>query len=328
MSSIIIGESMIEIVTGDDEPVHRPGGAFLNTAVALSRLGRHVRFLTDFGTDYDGSIIRGHLDQNSIQIAARPEAERANGTILSWIARVGTGLSPFSYDNIAFDIPNPPSTPTEQLDLDLFAPRTALFGSIACHIPPGDSKVLEWIKLLRETSTIFFDPNVRPTITPNLNQARERVEECISYADVVKASEKDILTLYGSLADFDSIARQWIDLGVSIVVITHGFKGSVLYSKSGSIIHIPAQTGKVVDPFGGGDAYMAALIDCLGRIALDTAAHREALGRISDTSLEMLGLFATAGASITIERHGPITPTRDELMDRYQLYRSSPHVLG
>ena len=101
----------------------------------------------------------------------------------------------------------------------------------------------------------------------------------------------------------------------------------MLYSKSGSRIHIPAQTGNVVDPFGGGDAYMAALIDCLGRIALDTAAHREALGRISDTSLEMLGLFATAGASITIERHGPATPTRDELMDRYQLYRSSPHVL-
>ena len=211
--------------------------------------------------------------------------------------------------------------------MDLFAPRTALFGSISCHITPGDSKVLEWIKILRETSTIFFDPNVRPTITPNLNQARERIEECIAYTDVVKASEKDILTLYGSTSDFGSVAKKWLDLGASIVVITHGFKGSVLYSRTGSIITIPAQTDSVVDPFGGGDAYMAALMDCLGRIALDTAAHREALSRISDTSLEMLGLFATAGASLTIERRGPIPPTRDELMDRYQLYRSSPHVL-
>lgn len=327
MSAIVIGESMIEIIKGDDEPVHRPGGTVLSTAIGLSRLGRHVRFVTDYGTDYDGDIIATHLDQNAVQPVVRPREARKNGTMVSYVARVGTGLAPFSYDNLAFDVPGTPQTPTETLDLDLFAPRSVLFGSLSCHLEPGADKVLDWIRLLRERSTVFFDPNVRPTITPNLDAARERVEECIALSDVVKASEKDIMTLYGHAIEFEELARDWLDSGPSIIAITHGFQGSVLYSKSGGTITLPAVQGDVVDPTGGGEAYMAALIDCLARIALDTAARREDLEDISDASLEMLGVFATAAASVTIRRPGLNMPTRDELMDQYQAYRTNPRVL-
>lgn len=327
MSAIVIGESMIEVIKGDDETVHRPGGAMLSTSIGLARLGRHVRFITDFGIDYDGDVIATHLDQHGVQPVVREAEERDKATMVSYVARVGTGLAPFSYDNITFDIPNPPQTATEKLDLDLFAPRSVLFGSLASHIAPGAEKVFEWIKMLRERSTIFYDPNVRPTITPDLNLTREQVERSIALADIVKASEKDIMTLYGHAINFEDLARQWLDLGPSIVVITHGFQGSILYSKSGGMIALPALQQNVVDPSGGGDAYMAALIDCLARIALDTAARRDDLENISDTSLEMLGVFATAAASVTVGRQGAKMPTRDELMDQYQIYRSNPHVI-
>lgn len=324
MSTFVLGESMIEIIKGDDETVHRPGGAMLSTAIALSTLGRQVRFVTDYGTDSDGDIIATHLDQNGVQPVVREAGARDTGTMMSYVARVGTGLAPFSYDNITFDVPQPPETPTEKLDLDLYAPRSVLFGSLACHLEPGADKVLAWVEMLRERATIFFDPNVRPTITPNLDETRERIEQCVGYADIVKASEKDLMTLYGHRIDFEDIARDWLSRGPAIVAVTHGFQGSILYSKPGGMIALPALQENVVDPTGGGDAYMAAMMDCLARIALDTAARREDLQHIADTSLEMLGVFAMAAAAVTVGRAGTRMPTRDELMDQYHLYRTNP----
>ena len=326
MSAIVIGESVIEIIKGYDEQQHRPGGVFLNSAIALSQLNRHVRFLTDYGTDTNGDMIHEYLADFNIEEMVRPRDERSSQTITTFVARVGTGLAPFSHENIMFDIVPPPTTPMERLDLDLFAPRSALFGSISCHINPGDSKVLDWITTLRDTSTIYFDPNVRPTITPNLNKTRDRIEECIELSDVVKASEKDVVTLYGANVDYDTVAQMWLDKGPSVVAITHGYKGSVLYSKSGDIVSIPAIKTDVIDPFGGGDAYMAALVDCMARIALDTAARRENLKRITRVNLEMLGGFATSAASLVVSKQGPIMPTRDELMSRYHLFRTRPNI--
>ena len=327
MSAIVIGESMIEVIKGDDETIHRPGGAMLATSIGLARLGRDVRFITDFGTDYSSDVIAAQLEQHSIQTVTRDASVRPSKTMVAHLAHVGTGIAPFSYEDVSFDIPNPPSTATELLDLDLFAPRAVLFGSNGCFIKPGASKVLDWVRLLRERATVFFDPNVRPALIDDLDHARERVEECISMSDIVKASEKDLMTLYGNRTEFDEVAKDWLARGAAIVVISHGLQGSILYSKPGSVIALPSLQENLVDPTGSQQAYTAAMIDCLARIALDTAARREELQSISDANLEMLGVFATAAASVTSGHRGPKMPTRDELMDQYHVYRTNPHAL-
>ncbi|MBP3223030.1 MAG: hypothetical protein J6M18_03795 [Actinomycetaceae bacterium] len=330
MSAIVIGESLIEVLkNGDEPPIQRPCGSMYNTAVALANLGRHTRFVTDYGTDTDGKAIHESLEHKGIHEVLLPDDKRDKLTTRAYVDMAD--LHNIHLENIHWNIPEAPTSPADKLDISIFAPCVTAFGSLACHVSPGNTRTIEWINELHEYSLIFYGPSTQ-NLGNTLTTSPEQVESCVQLADVVRISENDLFAIYGENIDFDALAHRWLELGTSIIAITHSGEGSVLYSCSGHRVNIPAQNTHIVDTFGAGDSYLAALMDGVINSNLGRAEHRKELANISEPTLRMLGVYATMAASLTIGRAGPHPPMRQELMDLYQTYLTNPilasHSIG
>ncbi|SFA95948.1 Sugar or nucleoside kinase, ribokinase family [Lentibacillus halodurans] len=63
----------------------------------------------------------------------------------------------------------------------------------------------------------------------------------------------------GHFSDRD-LADQWLELGISNVIITNGKSGAVISNQTDGVYHIPAvETEEIVDVTGAGDAFSAAV---------------------------------------------------------------------
>ena len=125
-----------------------------------------------------------------------------------------TGAATYTFD-ISWTLPqvDPPCTPLH-----------VHTGSIAALMAPGASSVRALVEGLRDRSSISFDPNIRPALVPDHDEAVARVEQMVELSDVVKASDEDIAYLYPG-ADPVQIARDWVQRGPAVVVVTLGSEG-------------------------------------------------------------------------------------------------------
>lgn len=305
MSSLLLGETfVVEENTGEDSFTRTPGGSMLNVAVALKNLGRTVRIVTDVGRDEPGRVILNYAAAHGIELWLRREEERDIPTTV--LRNISGILQPFP---TSWDIQDQPESAACKLDLELLAPRTVAFGSASCHLEPGASKIKNWLSVLQDKCTIFYNPKVRKTQLNNI----DIIEDFVKYADVVVTSTEDIALIYGTTRSFADIAQHWKTLGPSLVVVTHGSSGAHFYPTSAQSTHIPARNVKVVDPSGAGDTFLAALIDGVTRLSMGGAGNKVHLKTLSLPLIRSLGNYASLASSLTVGRSGITPPTREEI---------------
>jgi len=124
----------------------------------------------------------------------------------------------------------------------------------------------------------------------------------VSSVDIVKFGEEEALSLLGTPEQWSARARDLIELGPRIVIVTLGERGSLLLTSEGRH-RVPAYRCQVLDPTGAGDCYMAGLVyRVLKGDEPVQAAH-----------------FGSALASLVIERERPLTfPCEDEVLERME----------
>src|SRR5690625_5732945 len=88
-------------------------------------------------------------------------------------------------------------------------------------LDPGARTVTEVLRRCRATSTISYDPNVRPTLMGTRAAVRERVEANIALSGVVKASDEDIAWLYDTV-DLEDCVAYCRELGPGPTDMTRG----------------------------------------------------------------------------------------------------------
>ncbi len=322
MSCLVIGEALVDIIRSYDGTMSRhPGGSMLNVAIGLRKLGRTVRLVTDFGLDNDGDLLAEYAASNGLELWLRTDAERTNPTSAAHVDLHPDGSLSYDFD-FTWDIQDTPTSAACKLDLEVLAPQTVAFGSFSTHIEPGASKVRRWIEQLRESATIFYDPNIREALINDLPGTCKIIDSSVALSDIVKASVTDLRALYGQFVDPAQVARRWLALGPALVIITRGCDGADVYSARG-VFNQPAPRVAPVDTVGAGAAFFAALIDGITRISMDGAHNREYLRDISDASLHTLIAYASTAAAVTVSRAGASLPTRAELIDHHELYQTS-----
>ncbi|MEQ1738170.1 MAG: PfkB family carbohydrate kinase, partial [Rhodoglobus sp.] len=168
---------------------------------------------------------------------------------------------------------------------------------------------------LRPTTTISFDPNVRPQLMGDPEDARVRVERLIALADVVKASDEDIAWLYPDSTVAETLER-WLALGPALVVATRGAHGADALAASGPM-HIPAPPTQVADTIGAGDSFMAGLLAALSDMNLLGGARRRDLHEVHIADVGLITRFAARCAAITVSRPGADPPTREAVAETY-----------
>ena len=105
-------------------------------------------------------------------------------------------------------------------------------GSIAAVQDPGCLAVAALIDTYRVSATVAFDPNVRPSLIADREQAVARIEHLIERSDIVKASEEDLRWIDPARSP-EQLARAWLALGPALVVVTMADRGAVGFCASG-----------------------------------------------------------------------------------------------
>ncbi len=296
---LVVGEALVDVVEQPDgKRTAHAGGSPANVAVGLGRVGLEVTLATALANDAHGELIRWHLAESRVDVLASA-AERTS----SAVARLDEhGSARYEFD-VSWD-PGP-IKPEE-------TPVAVHTGSIAAVLDPGAGEVEALVRRLHPTTIVTFDPNVRPSMTPDRAAAMAHIEGLVVLADVVKASDEDLAWLY-PVESLDAVAERWLGAGASLVVVTHGGDGSVAWARSGRV-DVPLTPVDVVDSVGAGDAYMSGLIVALHLEGLLDAKDRDRLRQVDAGTVQRLTAMAARSAALVVGRAGAEPPWRAELL--------------
>jgi fructokinase len=295
-SVLVVGESLVDIVARPNGTIlEHAGGSAANVAVALARLGRPVQFVTALGDDENGAVLAQLLSQSGVGIVGDPRTVSRTATAMATIGIDGSASYVFDMEWRLGALPD-------------ITPAAVHTSSIAAVLEPGAAQVQSLIDRLRPDATISYDINARPALTgvgPRLVRA---VEEIAARADLVKASDEDLESLYPGRS-IEASAAHLLGLGPSAVIITRGGQGAT-WIADGLRVDVPASHVRVADTIGAGDTFGAATIDALW----DFDALGGRLPALDSAQVESVLRHAARAAAVTISRPGADPPYKQELL--------------
>lgn len=302
--ALVVGEALVDVVRrADGSTQEHPGGSPANVALGLGRLGRTVDLLTWFGADEHGRILSEHLAASNVVIVAGSDSAAKTSVAAATLAPDGAATYEF---DLSWSVPERWASPSAP-------PIVVHTGSIAAVLEPGAPDVAHILSAHRESATITYDPNVRPSLMPPAPVTREIVEGLVAISDVVKVSDEDLSWLDD--APPLETARRWATAGPALVVVTMGGDGAVALTSDGRSVEVTAPTVAVADTVGAGDSFMAGLIDGLWSAGLLGGHSRAGLHAITDDTVRNVLERCSRIAAITVSRPGADPPRAAELSD-------------
>ncbi len=298
---LVVGEALVDVRTDERAGARttrgeHPGGSPLTVAVGLARLGLATTLAAQVGDDVRGEAVSRHLAHSGVELLRLPPVRRTSTAT----ARIRPG----GFATYDFDLTWDPATLPDPRDFALVH-----VGSIGATLAPGADAVADLVTAAGQVDVpVSFDPNVRPTITPDLDDVRRRVRDLARASTLVKLSDEDAGLLHPR-AGVDRVAADLAALpGVRLAVVTRGRAGLVLRS-SAHHVAVPPASDDVVDTIGAGDTVTAALLaGLLSARLLDPGADRLGPG-----ALGWLGRLAATAAAVCCSRPGADPPWLAEL---------------
>ena len=318
----VVGECLVDVVHSETSaPKAHVGGSPFNVAVGLARLEHDVVFAGRRGDDDYGRMIARSLRSQGITALLEADAEPTS------VARATldpTGQASYEF---TLDWSLPSAKELEEAFRGLVRERGETggspsggsssclellhTGSIGAMVQPGAGVVKEVLNRARDVATISYDPNYRPTLVPNREEARAQAEDFIALADVVQASTDDLDLLYPERSHRQTM-EAWMELGPGLVTVTRGASGAMALARSG-FAEQPAFAIEVADTVGAGDSFMAATLSTLRSLGLLGASNRQALQDLGPEKVREVLRTAAWAAAVTSSRFGAQPPTAGEL---------------
>ena len=301
--ALIVGEALVDVVRQLDGGIEdHVGGSPANVAIGLGRLGRPVDLLTWFAPDAHGALVRRHLEDSAVHIVAGSEGAASTPVAIATLDASGAATYTFDLD---WQVPAGVVLPA-----DVVVVHSSTIGAA---LAPGGEAVLSILEQARATSTITYDPNVRPALLGTAEHTRPLVARLVALADVVKVSDEDLAWLEPGVALIE-VAAKWATAGPGLVVVTRGGAGVVAVTSGGVHVEVPSLQVPVADTVGAGDSFMSGLIDGLWTTGLLGAARRADLGAIDAVTLTRILERSARIAAITVSRAGANPPWTRELI--------------
>jgi fructokinase len=230
------------------------GGAALNVAVGLTRLGVPATLVAMVGDDEAGSHIRSYLADFGVGLIASPSPL---GTARAVSTRSGGGEPVYVFNEAS-----------QQRRIrfggaERAAMTDAALVAVSCFAFDDEEQTAELADAVAATGTpLAIDPNPRLGMLHDKDRFVRGFEALATGAALVKVGEDDATLLYGE--HVDALRARLIDLGVGAVLATEGAAGATLESDgvvvTRPISHLP---GRIVDTMGAGDAAFAAVVEAL-----------------------------------------------------------------
>lgn len=262
-----LGETMALLVAQEPGPLaqvqsfsKRLAGADSNVAIGLARLGFKVGWVSRVGADSFGSYVRQTIEAEGVDTSqVEVDPQRSTGFMLK--SRSVDGSDP------AIEYHRRGSA-ASQLGVAHLKPNYALkarhlhtTGITPALSPTARELVTHAMMTLRGAGrSVSFDPNLRPSLWPDVVTMRDTLNGIARHADWVLPGHDEGKLLTGQTTPAD-IAAWYLDRGAKAVVIKLGAEGAYFRTASGEQGQVPGvPVPVVVDTVGSGDAFAVGII--------------------------------------------------------------------
>ncbi|GAA6209662.1 carbohydrate kinase [Cognatishimia sp. WU-CL00825] len=297
---------MLPVTAQDGAAALQPavGGAVMNTAVGLGRLGVPVEFLSGISTDAFGQQIKTHVTASNVSTKLAVLSDRP--TTLAFVA-VNNGVVSYEFydENTAGRMINPQDIAAIPEDVSAL-----FFGGISLISEPAADTYATLLKTHAAQHVVMMDPNIRPAFIADEHRYRARLAQMLSDTDIVKTSDEDLAWLFPEIPRIEDAIGALLNLGPKLVLFTEGAKGATAWNSQGQSLFVPAPKAKVVDTVGAGDTFNAGFL-----AALYDGQHlkKSKIASLSEAEIAKALAFAARCAAASVERSGAQPPWREEV---------------
>ncbi|HJE97808.1 MAG TPA: sugar kinase [Ligilactobacillus acidipiscis] len=272
MSEILtIGEPLVVLASNElDVPLEKVahfdrymGGAELNVATGISRLGHSVSYVAQVGSDPFGKFIHSEIGKRNIDFEyVTTDSKYWTGhQIKDLVSKGDPVVFNFRSDSASahFD-----ETKIDQIDLSevKYVHMTGIFPSLSAKSETAFEKLLE--KVSAANVPICFDTNLRPDLWSNKKTMIRKINYYASRADIVLPGVGEGETLCGS-KDPEMITDFYLESPKTrLVIVKVGAKGAYYKSKDGENGFVPGfKVKEVKDTVGAGDGFAVGVLTSL-----------------------------------------------------------------
>lgn len=251
---VVVGDALIDELRDDNGVREFVGGAALNVAVGLTRLGVPATLIAMVGDDEPGSHIRSYLDDYGVELIATPSPL---GTARAVSTRSGGGEPEYVFNDasqrrrIRFG------------DREREAMTDAALVVVSCFAFDDREQADELAEAIAAAGAdVAIDPNPRSGMMRDKAEFVRGFEELAAGATLVKVGEDDAALLYDE--SLDALRARLVDRGVGAVLATQGASGATIEAADVVVTHpISSLPGPIVDTMGAGDAAFSAAVAAL-----------------------------------------------------------------
>ncbi|MFC4139951.1 MULTISPECIES: carbohydrate kinase family protein [unclassified Microbacterium] len=247
-SAVVIGDALIDEIHGPGGVRELVGGAALNVAVGLRRLGLPVTLIAMVGADEAGAHIREYLADHGVTLIGSPAPRGSSRAI---VRPAPSGEPEYVFNEAA-----------QRRSIrygDAARAAIADAGIVAVSCIPFDvhAETDALVEALGD-ATLAIDPNPRAGMLTDRAEFVRGFERLAARAALVKIGADDAALLYDG--DLDALRARLRSAGTRAVLATAGAAGAVLDTDAGIVeAPIAALPGRIVDTVGAGDATLAAV---------------------------------------------------------------------
>lgn len=313
---ISIGEALIDFIPQvkgvalkDVEGFVRvPGGAPLNVAAAVAKLGGRAQMLTQLGADAFGDAILEEVIPLGVDVSKVKRTKKAN-TALAFVSLKENGERDFSfYRNPSADM----LLEADEIDGEDFEEGSILhFCSVSLIDAPIKEAHRKAIKFAEENSgVISFDPNVRLPLWETPEHCRKAILEFLPYANILKVSDEELEFITGIKDEKEAL--DWLLQGnVKVLIYTKGTDGAEFITKDRTIF-APSFKVKAQDTTGAGDSFIGSFLYQVAEQELSIAG----LVDLEESKIKDMLTFCNGTAALTVSKKGAIgaLPSREEVV--------------
>ena len=313
---IAIGEALIDFIPHEkgralnnvENFLRVPGGAPLNVAAAVAKLGGKSQMLTKLGQDGFGDAILNEVKPLGVDVSRISRTKEAN-TALAFVSLREDGERDFSfYRNPSADM----LLSAEEICSEDFNERDILhFCSVSLIDAPIKEAHRRAIEIAKEKGCLIsFDPNVRLPLWKQPEDCRKAILEFLPLSNIVKISDEELEFITG-IKDEKEALDSLLTGDVKVIIYTKGTNGAEFITKE-RVIFSPSFKVSAQDTTGAGDSFIGSL---LYQVA-EGEYSLEELVTLSEEKVQERLTFSNATAALTVCKKGAIgaLPLKEEVL--------------
>jgi fructokinase len=298
----VIGEALVDVIVDQrGEVTSVVGGAPLNTARTIARLGVPSTFLGGVSTDAFGRRIMRLLEADGVHLGLGAQVPEPTTLAIAQLDAGGAATYRFLLEGTSA------AAVTPEMALAHRDPgcRALHVGTLGLVLEPLADASVAVVAAATDEQLVMVDPNCRPSVMTASPVFRDALAAVLPRADLVKVSGDDLEFMYPGVGTLAAAVRLQEECG-AIVLFTDG-ANAVHVLAPGTDIVLDVPRVQVVDTVGAGDSFSGGFL---------AYWMHNGLGRTDAADVDRVteaARFGIAVAGITCQRPGADPPHAHEV---------------